>query len=302
MKQKQFAAFFLALVLAFSMLSLTALADAAPTITVVGNDSAPVAPGGETTFQVQLTNFEGVKGMDVTITGTAGVVFKSITSDDITLTRDDNYTLSANKIQLVDLNGKASLTLTVTATVNADADIAVTAQLAASATQLVENVSIVNGKLTMAPLTRALGAQLRAGEAPYALRFIVETQCAGAAYKTDGGYEVDYSAATVTVNGTARTVARIGAVVARADKATAEELVAGANTNYIKDVEAKKAYDVAAGTVQYAVTVVNIPEKAAGTAVNIRPYVAYYDGEGAVQYIYGAILTRSVQDVLTAAA
>ena len=301
MKKKQFVALFLALVLAFSMLSLTALADAAPTITVVGTDSAPVVPGGETTFQVKLTHFEGVKGMDVTINGTAGVVFKSIVSDDITLTRDDNYTLSANQIRLVALNGHSSLTLTVTATVNADADIAVTAKLAASATQLVENVSIVNGKLTTVPLTRTLGAQLRAGEAPYALRFIVEAQCAGAAYKANGGYEVDYSAAKVTVNGTARTVARIGAVVARADKATAEELVAGVNTTHIKDVEAKKAYDVAAGTVQYAVTVVSIPEKAAGTAVNIRPYIAYYDGEGAVQYIYGAVLTRSVQDVLSAA-
>lgn len=112
--------------------------------------------------------------MDVTVTGTAGVVFRSIASEDITLTRDDNYTLSANKIQLEDLNGKAALTLTVTARVNADADI--------------------------------------------------------------------------------------------------------------------------------AVMVVNIPEKAAGTAVNIRPHIAYYDGEGAVQYIYGAMLTRSVQDVLTAAA
>lgn len=151
MKQKQFVALFLALVLAFSMLSLTALADAAPTITVVGNDSAPVVPGGETTFQVQLTHFEGVKGMDVTINGTAGVVFKSIASDDITLTRDDNYTLSDNQIRLVALNGHSSLTLTVTATVNADADIAVTAKLAASATQLVENVSIVNGKLTTVP-------------------------------------------------------------------------------------------------------------------------------------------------------
>ncbi len=44
--------------------------------------------------------------MDVTVTGTAGVVFRSIASEDITLTRDDNYTLSANKIQLEDLNGK----------------------------------------------------------------------------------------------------------------------------------------------------------------------------------------------------
>ena len=71
-----------------------------------GQRQRPVAPGGETIFQVQLTNFECVKGMDVTVTGTAGVVFRSIASEDITLTRDDNYTLSANKIQLEDLNGK----------------------------------------------------------------------------------------------------------------------------------------------------------------------------------------------------
>ena len=78
-------------------------------------------------------------------------------------------------------------------------------------------------------------------------------------------------------------------------------MVAGVNTTHINDVEAKKAYAGSAGTVQYAVTVVSISEKAACTAVNIRPYIAYYDGEGAVQYIYGAVLTRSVQDVLSAA-
>ena len=43
------------------------------------------------------------------------------------------------------------------------------------------------------------------------------------------------------------------------------------------------------------------PEAWAAAPENIRPYIAYYDGEGAVQYIYGAVLTRSVQDVLTAA-
>lgn len=46
-----FAAFFLAVVLAFSMLSLTAMADAAPTITVAGNDSAPSPPAGKRSFR-----------------------------------------------------------------------------------------------------------------------------------------------------------------------------------------------------------------------------------------------------------
>ena len=300
MKNMKWLSLLLAMALIVSAMSLTAFAAGVPTITVVGNEGAPVVSGGVTTFAVKMTDFAAVKGMDVTITGTDGVVFQSIASEDITLTKDSNYTLTANKIHLVDLNGKAALTLTVTAVVNADADISVTAQLAASSTQLVENASFVDGKLVTEPLTKPLGAQVRDGGAPYGLRFIMEASCAGAAYQAEGSYLVDYSKATVTVDGTARAIARIGAVVARTDKAAAEELVAGANTAYVKDLEAKKAYEVTSDKVQYAVTVVNIPAAAADKTIRVRPYVAYYDENNTVQYVYGAMLTRSVNDVLAA--
>lgn len=297
MQMKKLASIFLALVMILSVASLSVFADTTPSITVVGGESAP---GSDTTFEVKLANFSGVKGMDITIAGTDGVVFKDITSADVTLTKDSNYTLSANKIQIVELNGKADLTLTVTATVNADADISVTAKLAASATELVQNFSIVNGKLTTAPLTKVLGAQVRAGGAPYGLRFMMEASCSGAGYNEET-FAVDYANAKVTINGTERTIARIGALVARADKVTEADLVAGSDSSLVKDVEAKKAYAVSADKVQYAVTVINIPAVASSKAVYARPYIAYYGEDNAISYIYGSVLSRSVDDVLASA-
>ncbi len=296
MQMKKMAAIFLALVMILSVASMNVLADTTPSITVVGGETAP---GTDTTFQVKLADFSDVKGMDITITATDGVVFKDITSEDVTLTKDSNYTLSSNKIQIVELNAKSDLTLTVTATVNSDADISVTAKLAASATELVKNVSIVNGKLTTAPLTQALGAQVRAGGAPYGLRFILEAQCSGAAFDSET-FAVDYANAKVTINGTARTIARIGALVARADKADASELVVDSSNTLVQNVEAKKAYEVTADSVRYAVTVTGIPSAAADKVMHVRPYIAYYDDNNAVSYVYGAVLSRCVNDVSVA--
>ena len=296
MQMKKMAAIFLALVMILSVASMSVLADITPSITVIGNEAAP---GADTTFQVKLADFSDVKGMDITITATDGVVFKDITSEDVTLTKDSNYTLSANKIQIVELNAKSDLTLTVTATVNADADISVTAKLAASATELVKNVSIVNGKLTTAPLTQALGAQVRAGGAPYGLRFILEAQCSGAALDSET-FAVDYANAKVTINGTARTIARIGALVARADKADASDLVADSSNTLVQNVEAKKAYEVAADSVRYAVTITGIPSAAADKVMHVRPYIAYYDDNNAINYVYGNVLSRCVNDVSVA--
>ena len=57
---------------------------------------------------------------------------------------------------------------------------------------------------------------------------------------------------------------------------------------------------VTSDKVQYAVTVVNIPAAAADKTIRVRPYVAYYDENNTVQYVYGAMLTRSVNEVLAA--
>ena len=287
------------------MLSLTALADAAPTIMVEGNES--VAPVSDITFDVKLENFSGVKGMDITITSDNGVVFKKITSEEVELT-EKNHTLSADEIKIVELNGKPSLVLTVTATVPTNAgvtaNISVRATLAASATELVENATIHGGELTTVAVTKAKGTQLRAGGAPYGLRFGLEASCTGVGQPAKDTYVVDYSSAEVSINGVLRKVVRVGAIVAVTDKAKGKELVVGDITEeteaYIKNVEAVKTYEVTNDTVSYVVTVTNIPEKAVDKNITVRPYVAYKDDAGE-HYTYGTAFTSSVQKVLSAA-
>ncbi len=307
MQMKKLAAIFLALVMVLSVASLSAFADttdAKPSITVIGNES--VAPGSDITFDVKLENFSSVKGMDILITGDNGVVFKSITSADVTLTKDSNYTLSATKIKIVELNGKSALVLKVTATVPANADvtanISVSAKLAASATEFVGGATIKGGQLTTVAVTRAKGAQLRkrAETDPYALRFGLVASCTGAKYKD--GYVVDYSNAKVSINGVSRDVVQIGAIVAVTAKATGKELVIEDITDgtkaYIKDVKAVKAYEVTNDTVSYVVAVTGISSDKADKELTIRPYVAYKDDAGKTQYTYGIALTRSVNAVI----
>lgn len=308
MQMKKLAAIFLALVMVLSVASLSAFADttdAKPSITVIGNESA--TPGTDITFDVKLANFSSVKGMDILITGDNGVVFKSITSEDVELTKDSNYTLSATEIKIVELNGKSALVLKVTATVPANADvtanISVTAKLAADAKEFVKNFSITNGKLTTVAVTEAKGAQLRNRKAddPYALRFGLEASCTGAGHD-ENTYVVDYSNAEVSINGVPQKVIRVGAIVAVTDKATGKELVVEDITEetkaYIKDVAANKAYEVTDDTVSYVVAVTGISSDKADKELTIRPYVAYKDDAGKTQYTYGIALTRSVNAVI----
>ena len=303
MQMKKMVAVFLALVMALSVASLSVCADTntEPSITVEGKN---VTPGTDTTFDVKLANFSGVKGMDITITGTAGVEFKDIQSGEVTLTKGNNCTVSANKIQVVDINNAPALTLTVTAKVKGDADISVSAKLAADAKELVKSFSIKDGKLTTVTVTEVMGAGVRNRKEtdPYALRFGLKASCAGAAYAEKGAYDVNYSSATVTINGTPQKVVRIGAIVAVTDKATGKELVAEDITNetakYIKNVEAKKAYDITEDTVSYVVAVTGIPTTAVNKSITVRPYILYKDNTGE-HYTYGIAQTRSVQDVLS---
>lgn len=305
MQMKKLAAIFLALVMVLSVASLSAFADttdATPSITVVGNESA--TPGTDITFDVKLENFSSVAGMDITITGTDGVEFKNITSDDMTLTKGDNCTVSANKIQIVELNeAVSSLTLKVTATVKGNADISVSAKLAANAKEFVKNFSITDGKLTTVAVTEVMGAGVRNRKEtdPYALRFGMKASCTGAEYSSKDTYEVNYSSAKVMINGVEQRVARIGAIVAVTAKAGDTELTAeNATTNFIKNVAANKAYDITADTVSYVVAITDIPTKAVSNTITVRPYVAYYDknDNNALRYAYGIAKTSCVRDVL----
>lgn len=301
MQMKKLAAIFLALVMALSVASLSAFADTntEPSITVEGKNATL---GTDTTFNVKLANFSSVKGMDITITGTDSVEFKDIHSDEVTLTKGDNCTVSANKIQIVDVNKTSDITLKVTAAVKGDADISVSAKLAADAKEFVKSFSIKGGKLTTVAVTEVMGAGVRNRKEtePYALRFGMKASCTGAEYSNKGTYEVNYSNAKITINGVQRDVVRIGAIVAVTDKAGNTELTAeNAGTKYIKNVAANKAYDITGDTVSYVVAVTRIPTDKADRNITVRPYVAYKDDAGKPQYTYGIAQTRNVQDVLS---
>ncbi len=290
MQMKKMAAIFLALVMVLSVAGMNVLADTTPAITV---ESAQTTPGGTATFKVDMTNFSGIKGLDVTITATAGATFTAIASDSIELTKDGNYTLEANKIHIVDLNGNTALTFNVTATVNDNADVSVEAKLATSGTALAENVSITNGKLTVAanePLTKPLGTKIRStGDA---LRFGISASCAKA--KQGENYAVDYTDATVTVDGKEYKVARVGALAARKDLTNEADLVVKSTDSKVVDVEAKKGYKVETDHVEYMVTATGIPESAYDTEIMVRPYVAYYESDNNIVYVYGDILSSSI--------
>ncbi len=297
MQMKKMVAIFLALVMVLSVASMNVLADTTPAITV---ESAQTTPGGTATFKVNMTDFSGIKGLDVTITATEGATFTAIASDSMELTKDSNYTLEANKIHVVNLNGSDALTFNVTATVTEDADVHVEATLATSGTTLAENVTVTDGKLTVAanePLTKPLGTKIRStGDA---LRFGISASCANA--KQGENYAVDYSEAKVTVNGKEYDVARVGALAARKDLTEEADLVVNSTDSKVVDVEAKKGYKVETDHVEYVVTATGIPESAFDTEIMVRPYVAYYGEDEALVYVYGDILSSSINETKNAA-
>ena len=51
---------------------------------------------------------------------------------------------------------------------------------------------------------------------------------------------------------------------------------------------------------RYAVTITGIPSAAADKVMHVRPYIAYYDDNNAINYVYGNVLSRCVNDVSVA--
>ena len=145
---KKLIAIISALTMAVSVMCIGASAAATPSIKVFGNDSTPAGKGEETSFDVRLANFNGIKGMDVKITSDAKVKFTGIDSKDIELKKDDNYKLSDNEIHIVELNSVDTLLLKVTATVEAASEITVSATLAESGT-IAQTVAPVNGTVVV---------------------------------------------------------------------------------------------------------------------------------------------------------
>lgn len=146
---KKLIAIISALTMAVSVMCIGASAASTPSIKVFGNNSTPAEKGKETSFDVRLANFSGIKGMDVKITSDSNAKFTGITSEDIKLTENDNYKLSDNEIHIVELNTKDTLLLKVTATVEARSEIKVSATLAESRTTVAQTVAITDGNVVV---------------------------------------------------------------------------------------------------------------------------------------------------------
>ncbi len=111
-------------------------ANGTPEIKVYGNGSNPVKAGETASFIVRLSDFEDVKGMDITITSKdKKVEFTDAEMDKATLTTNSNVKVEKEKIHIVDLTtdvmkSSGYANITVKATVNGADTIKVEATLA----------------------------------------------------------------------------------------------------------------------------------------------------------------------------
>ncbi len=88
----------------------TFAADTTPKVTLITNEGSPVDINTDTYFTVRLDNFTSIKGMDITITAGSDLIFKSVQATGLKneLVKDTNYTITDNKIRIVDLTVKDS--------------------------------------------------------------------------------------------------------------------------------------------------------------------------------------------------
>lgn len=146
---KKLIAIISALTMAVTVMCVGASAASTPSIKVFGNESTPAGQGEETSFDVRLADFSGIKGMDVKITSDKNAKFTKITSKDIELKENDNYTLKDNEIHIVELNSQDKLLLKVTAVASKESQIEVSATLAESGTKLAQTVATIGGTVVV---------------------------------------------------------------------------------------------------------------------------------------------------------
>ncbi len=136
---KKTLALLLCLAMLFTALSVNVFAAETPAISVITHESSET---GETTFAVELANFDSLKGFDLVVTATGGIeiVSASAVGTKTALAANENYTISDDKktLHVVELTtATAGAIITVKANVTDDATIAVTAsKLAKSGTEL----------------------------------------------------------------------------------------------------------------------------------------------------------------------
>ena len=149
------------------------------------------------------------------------------------------------------------------------------------------------------------GGQLRGYEGGIpagnmALRFSMTLPVKGVT--CDANYYTQLTAdSKITVAGKEYTVTDMGTVVAIADKLDNPqiELFADSENNYVKNVPARKLYDVTDEGVTFTAVVTNVSEDNYNSGLVARGYVRYQDGD-VTRYAYGPVCERSVSDVVSA--
>lgn len=117
---KKTLALLLCLAMLFTALSFNVFAADKPSVTVVTHEATA---SGETSFAISLANFDSLKGYDLVIEGDSGVHIKSASALNAktALKAGVNYTITDNKLHIVELSSKATGDIiTVTADVNVD--------------------------------------------------------------------------------------------------------------------------------------------------------------------------------------
>lgn len=149
---KKTLALLLCLAMLVTALSVNVFAATTPKVEVVTHQSTA---SGDTTFAIKLSGFDSLKGLDLTVTGDAGVEMTSASALNTksALKADENYVISEDKhtLHIVelsdDLNGDI---ITVAAKVNVDGashNVAVTGEFAKSGKELYDNVTFVAGAI-----------------------------------------------------------------------------------------------------------------------------------------------------------
>lgn len=119
---KKTLALLLCLAMLFTALTVNVFADATPSVKVITHKTS-VADETATNFVISLANFDSLKGYDLVIEGDAGVHIKSATALNAKtpLKEGVNYTITDNKLHIVELTSKATGDIiTVKAVVDAD--------------------------------------------------------------------------------------------------------------------------------------------------------------------------------------
>ena len=145
---------------------------------------------------------------------------------------------------------------------------------------------------------RSLGAQLRGdhGETA-ALRFCFEVDARQ--LTADAQHNAQLTADTaVTVGDCEYRLVRMGALVARGDKVSQEDMTLeqAASQTVLKDVPAQKLYSTGDYMATFTAVVVNVPARHFDTQLLARPY-AVYEKDGVECVVYGAVVSRTVRQV-----